>query len=62
MFPFFPSPSFLSKNQFAREGRSCVAPVIVPALAPTLDKSLKEDRTLYHVQALHYYLDKTKDI
>ena len=42
----FSSPGFLSKNQLAREGPSCVAPVIIPALAPTLDKSLKEDRTL----------------
>ena len=42
----FPSPCFLSKNQLAREGPSSVAPVIIPALAPTLDKSLKEDRTL----------------
>ena len=32
----------------------------IPALAPTLDMSLKEDRTL--VTALCYYLDKTKDL
>ena len=38
---FFPSPSFFSKNQLVLEGPSCVAPVIIPALAPTL-----EDRTL----------------
>ena len=57
----FPSPCFLSKNQLAREGPS-VAPVIIPALAPTLDKSLKNDRTLYPVRALRYYLDKTKDL
>ena len=44
------------------DGPSCVVPVIIPALAPTLDKSLKEDRTLSPVRALHYYLDKTKDI
>ena len=42
----FRSPGFLSKNQLAREGTSCVAPVIILGLAPTLDKSLKEDRTL----------------
>ena len=42
----FPSPCFLSKNQLTREGPSSVAPVIIPALAPTLDKSLKDDRTL----------------
>ena len=32
-------------NQLAREGRASVAPVIIPALAPTLDESLKDDRT-----------------
>ena len=58
----FPSPCFLSKNQLAREGPSLVAPVIIPALAPTLDKSLKDDRTLCPVRALRYYLDKTKDL
>ena len=36
----FPSPGFLSKNHLAKEGPSCVAPVIIPALAPTLDGSL----------------------
>ena len=58
----FPSPCFLSKNQLAKEGPSSVAPVIIPALAPTLDKSLKEDRTLCPVRDLRYYLDKTKDL
>ena len=37
----YPSPSFLSKNQLAKEGPNSVAPVVIPALAPTLDKSLK---------------------
>ena len=58
----YPSPSFISKNHLAKEGPSCVAPVIIPALAPTLDKSLKEDRTLCPVRSLRYYLDKTKDL
>ena len=57
----YPSPVFLSKNQLAREG-PCVAPVIIPALAPTLDNSLQEDKTLYPVRALRYYLDRTKDL
>ena len=39
-----------------------MAPVIIPVLAPTLDRSLKEDRTLCPVRALRYYLDKTKDL
>ena len=33
----YPSPSFLSKNQLAKEGSDSVAPVVIPALAPTLD-------------------------
>ena len=57
----FPSPSFLSKNQLAKEGPECVAPVVIPALAPTLDRSLKSDRTLCPVRALRYYLDRTSD-
>ena len=31
----YPSPSFLSKNQLAKEGPESVAPVVMPALAPT---------------------------
>ena len=58
----YPSPSFLSKNQLAKEGPESVAPVVIPALAPTLDKSLKGDRSLCPVRALCYYLDKTSDI
>ena len=38
----YPSPSFLSKNQLAKEGPESVAPVVIPALAPTLDKSLSQ--------------------
>ena len=58
----FPSPSFLSKNQLAKEGPQSVAPVVIPALAPTLDKSLKSDRSLCPVRALRYYLDRTSDL
>ena len=58
----FPSPSFLSKNQLAKEGPESVAPVVIPALAPTLDKSLKSDRSLCRVRALCYYLDRTSDL
>ena len=42
----YPSPSFLSKNQLAKEGPDSVAPVVIPALDPTLDRSLKSDRSL----------------
>ena len=58
----FPSPSFLSKNQLAKEGPESVAPVVIPTLAPTLDKSLKSDRSLCPVRALRYYLDRTSDL
>ena len=59
---FYPSPMFLSKNQLAKEGPASVAPVVIPALAPSLDKELKEDRSLCPVRALRYYLDRTKDL
>ena len=58
----YPSPSFLSKNQLAKEGPDSVAPVVISALAPTLDKSLKSDRSLCPVRALRYYLDRTSDL
>ena len=58
----FPSPSFLSKNQLAKEGPASVAPVVISVLAPTLDKSLKSDRSLCPVRALRYYLDRTSDL
>ena len=58
----YPSPSFLSKNQLAWDGPASVAPVVIPALAPSLDKTLKEDRSLCPVRALRYYLDRTKDL
>ena len=37
----YPSHSFVSKNQLAKEGPDSVAPVVIPALAPTLDRSLQ---------------------
>ena len=58
----YPSPSFLSKNQLAKEGPDSVAPVVIPALAPILDKSLKGDRSLCPVRTLCYYLDRTSDL
>ena len=58
----YSSPSFLSKNQLAKEGPDSVAPVVIPDLAPTLDRSLKSDRSLCLVRALRYYLDRTSDL
>ena len=48
----YPSPSFLSKYQLARDGPASEAPVVIPALAPTLDRSLSEDKSLCPVRAL----------
>ena len=39
-----------------------MAPVVIPALAPTLDRSLKSDRSFCPVRALRYYLDRTSDL
>ena len=58
----YPSPSFLSKNQLAKDGPDSVAPGVITALAPTLDRSLKSDRSLCPVRALRYYLDRTSDL
>ena len=58
----YTSISFLTKNQLAKEGPDSLAPVVIPALVPTLDKSLKSDRSLCQVRALCYYLDKTSDL
>ena len=58
----YPSPSCLSKNQLAKEGLDSVTPVVIPALAPTLDKSFESDRSLCPVRALHYCLDRTSDL
>ena len=56
---FYPSPSFLSKNQLAKEGPDSVAPVVIPTLAPILNKSLQSDRSLCPIRPLHHYLDRT---
>ena len=58
----YPSPSFVSKNQLAKEGPDSVVPVVIPALVPTLDKSLKGDRSSCPVRALCYYMDRTADL
>ena len=48
----YPSPCFLTKNQLTRDGLACVVPMVIPALAPSLDKSLTEDKPLCPVRAL----------
>ena len=53
----YPSPSFLAK-----EGPDSVAPLVIPALVPTLDKSLRGDRSLCPVRARFNYLYRTSDL
>ena len=50
----YPSPNFLSKNQLAKEGPDSVARVVIPALAPTLDRSLMSDSSICPSRALCY--------
>ena len=58
----FPSSDFIAKNQLAREGTQSVSLVTIPALTTIVDRQFKEDRNLCPVQALRYYLDRTKDL
>ena len=57
-----PSSVFLAKNQLASDGPEVVQPVVIPALKPSLDLSMREDMTLCAVRDLRYYLDKTKEL
>ena len=59
---YTPLPVSFLKTQLARDGPAAVALVVIPALAPSLDRSLKEDKSLCPVRALRYYLDRTKDL
>ena len=56
----FPSSDFIAKNQLPREGSQSVSPLAIPALTTIVDRQFKKDRTLCPVQALRYYLDRTK--
>ena len=58
----FPSSNFIAKNQLAREGSQSVSPVTIPALTTIVDRQFQENRTLFPVRALRYYLDQTKDL
>ena len=50
----------LQESAGQRGPRQC-GPRGITALAPTLDRSLKSDRSLCPVRALRYYLDRTLD-
>ena len=39
-----------------------MGPGVITALTPTLDRSLKSDRSLCPVRALRYYLDRSSDL
>ena len=62
MVALFPSSDFIAKNQLAKEGSQSVSPMNIPALTTIVDRQFKEDRTLFPVRALRYYLDQTKDL
>ena len=51
-------PAFSPRISWPRGSRQC-GPRGITALAPTLDRSLKSDRSLCPVRALRYYLDRT---
>ena len=55
-----PSPSFIAKNQLAKEGPQSISPVVIPALKCCQD-SPDTDVLLCPVRALQCYLDRTKD-
>ena len=55
-----PSPSFLAKNQLAKEGPQAISPVVIPALKRNQDPQ-DTDTLLCPVRALRCYLDRTKD-
>ena len=57
----FPRTSWPKRAQTVLPPDS-VTPVVIPALAPTLDRSLKSDRSVCRVRALRYYLGRTSDI
>ena len=61
-YPCTPRQAFFPRDQLAKEGPDSVVPVVIPALAPTLDKSLKSDRFLCSIRTLRYYLDMTSDL
>ena len=58
---FIPHPAFFSNNQLPKKSPDSVAPLVILSLAPTLDKSLKGDRSLCPVRSLRDYLDRTSD-
>ena len=56
-----PSPSFIAKNQLAKEGIQAVSPVVIPTLKTTQNNS-NEDILLCPVRALSIYLKLTSEL
>ena len=54
------SPSFIAKNQLAKEGLQSISSVVIPAFKCSQD-SADTDVLLCPVRALQCYLDRTKD-
>ena len=57
-----PHASFVSKTQIRSAGASSFSAVKIPALGPSLDPCLEEDRGLCPVRAIKIYLDRTQDL
>ena len=56
-----PQPAFFPRISWPKSPDS-VAPMVNAALAPTLDKVLKGDRSICPVRALRYHLCSTSDL
>ena len=58
-----PLVKFIAKNQLAKKGYDSVAPVIIPALAPSLHEGPTDNRTMTvsGKRSLCYYLKATED-
>ena len=56
------SPSFVSKNQLAKEGPDCVASVVIPALAPWLQLWISLSLTGHCVWSVSFKKGFDKDI
>ena len=55
-------PAFSPRISWPKRVQTVWPQGFITALAPTLDRSLKSDRSLYPVRALRYYLDRTSDL
>ena len=56
-----PSPSFIAKNQLAKDGPQSISPVVIPTLKYN-QGSKDTDILLCPIRALRCYLDRTRDL